>query len=131
MTVFAINRKGAIGVFAFFIPLSLLFNASGIFLSSLESTTTFYLAIVFFILISFCFLLNKSKVFSIPISSILNTPKPILRLLFLIYCFSMIAYFFSVGDILLRGLPTPPKYIQLDWKLLQLADIGCLWLLQI
>lgn len=131
--MFAINRKGAIGAFAFFIPLSLLFNGSGIFLSSLESSTTFYLAIVFFILISFCFFLNKSKVFSISISSILNTPKPILRLLFLIYCFSMIAYFFSVGDILLRGIPSPAEVysIRLEaiainryWMFVAITNIG-------
>ena len=131
--MFAINRKGAVGAFAFFIPLSLLFNASGIFLSSLESSTTFYLAIVFFILITFCLLLNRSKLFSISISSILNTPKPILRLLFLIYIFSMTAYFFSVGEIFSRGLPTPAEVystrleaisISRYWMFVAITNIG-------
>lgn len=131
--MFAINRRGAIGAFGFFISFSLLFNASGIFLSSLESLTTFYVAIVFFILISFCLLLNKSNVFSISISSILNTPKTILRLLFLFYCFSMIAYFFFLGEILLRGLPTPAEVystrleaisINRYWMFVAITNVG-------
>ncbi len=128
-----LNSKGKIGVFAFFIPLSVLFNSVGIFHSALKTPTTIYMAIVFFLLLVFSWILNRTPAFSVSVSSISGTPKPILRLLLVVYCFSMMVYFYSTADILWRGLPSPNKVyetrleaIAIDkyWMLVAITNIG-------
>ena len=128
-----INSRGKIGVFTFFVPLSLLFNSVGIFHSAFKSYTTLYMALIFLVLIVFSWLFNRTAYFSVAISNIVATPKALLTLLFVIYCLSISIYFYFTSDILLRGLPAPQEVyatrleaISIDkyWMFVAITNIG-------